>query len=649
MHKITLIALALLVGLSQAGDDAVILPSQGVTAAPVVERAIGKTDEITIPRLLSYQGKLTDTLGNPVPDGYYQLTFRLYSQETGGTPLWVEPQTIPVKNGIFSTLLGSVVPIPALPDAGTLYLSLQVGLAPELSPRLRIGSAAYAFLAERSANSDLLQGRDTSYFARATHTHAYVDSAGGAQRVGGLDLSGLDERYVEAGEADAITSGMIADGTIERGDVAADFKAPYADTADYAASAGDAQTLQGMEPDDFAAADHSHPYVDSAGGAERVGGLDLSGLDERYVEAGEADAITSGMIADGAVTMAKINQAGASAGQVLKWNGSAWAPAADLNDDAWVRDSNQDSVLFTARQLGIARGNADNVLYGALRYTHVNFGVACTTGNSSFDVAYSTVGGGVNNVASAAAATVAGGENNRAAGYMAVVAGGYANRAGGTYASIGGGSNNVSNGNYAAVPGGRDNVASGDYSIVAGGMSDTAAANYSFAGGYNTRVRASADYTFAFGEGCSTSTPRAVVFYHSGGTTKLGIGVQNPQYPIHVQGGAYCDGTSWVDASSRLLKKDIRALTPEEVKAILEELKRIQVVRFRYKSDVTGEEHIGVIAEDVPELLATPNRDGINTGDAIGFLLAAIQAVCEQNQELRQELEALKAQLQEGR
>ncbi len=374
----------------------------------------------------------------------------------------------------------------------------------------------------------------------------------------------------------------------------------------------------------------------------------MSGLDGRYVEAGEADAITSGMIADGAVTMAKIDQAGASAGQVLKWNGSTWAPAADLNDDAWVRDSNQDSVLFTVRQLGIARGGADNALYGNYRYTHVNFGVACTTGNSGFDVYFSTVGGGAYNVASAAAATVAGGSSNRATGYATVVTGGANNGASGNYASVGGGSNNVSSGNYATVTGGRDNVASGDYSI-ASGMSDTAAASYSFAGGYNTRVRASADYTFAFGEGCSTSTPRAVVFYHANGTTKLGVGVQNPEYPIHVQGGAYCDGTSWVDASSRLLKKDIRVLTPEEVKAILEELKRIQVVRFRYKADITGEEHIGVIAEEVPELLATPKRDGINTGDAIGFLLAAIQAVCEQNQELRQELEALKAQLQEGR
>jgi hypothetical protein len=34
-------------------------------------------------------------------------------------------------------------------------------------------------------------------------------------------------------------------------------------------------------------------------------------------------------IADGAITMAKINQAGATSGQVIKWNGSAWAPGSD--------------------------------------------------------------------------------------------------------------------------------------------------------------------------------------------------------------------------------------------------------------------------------------------------------------------------------
>lgn len=39
--------------------------------------------------------------------------------------------------------------------------------------------------------------------------------------------------------------------------------------------------------------------------------------------------VTTAKIADGAVTMAKLAQAGASSGQVIKWNGSAWAPAAD--------------------------------------------------------------------------------------------------------------------------------------------------------------------------------------------------------------------------------------------------------------------------------------------------------------------------------
>ena len=59
-------------------------------------------DAITIPRMLSYQGKLTDSLGNPVPDGNYQLTLRLYTQGTGGSPFWTEIDTVMVKKGLFS-------------------------------------------------------------------------------------------------------------------------------------------------------------------------------------------------------------------------------------------------------------------------------------------------------------------------------------------------------------------------------------------------------------------------------------------------------------------------------------------------------------------------------------------------------------------
>lgn len=44
-----------------------------------------------------------------------------------------------------------------------------------------------------------------------------------------------------------------------------------------------------------------------------------------------ANAVTNDKIGDGEVTLAKLAQSGATTGQVPKWNGSAWAPAADNN------------------------------------------------------------------------------------------------------------------------------------------------------------------------------------------------------------------------------------------------------------------------------------------------------------------------------
>jgi len=38
---------------------------------------------------ISFQGRLTNTDGTPVPDGAYEVTFALYDSETGGTPLWL--------------------------------------------------------------------------------------------------------------------------------------------------------------------------------------------------------------------------------------------------------------------------------------------------------------------------------------------------------------------------------------------------------------------------------------------------------------------------------------------------------------------------------------------------------------------------------
>jgi hypothetical protein len=93
-------------------------------------------------------------------------------------------------------------------------------------------------------------------------------------------------------------------------------------------------------------------------------------------------------------------------------------------------------------------GNADATLYNAF---------------------YATVGGGVNNRASASYATVGGGGANQANASFATVGGGYQNEASANLATIGGGYYNQASAQYATVGGGIFNQASAQYATIAGG------------------------------------------------------------------------------------------------------------------------------------------------------------------------------------
>ncbi|RCK74537.1 MAG: hypothetical protein IGBAC_1485 [Ignavibacteriae bacterium] len=98
-----------------------------------------------IPRLLSYQGVLTDSLGNPKPDGSYQITFRLYESAVGGSSIWSEEKTLEIKRGLFSTILGDQNPFDADVKFDKQYwMSLQVASEPELSPRIPLTAVGYS-------------------------------------------------------------------------------------------------------------------------------------------------------------------------------------------------------------------------------------------------------------------------------------------------------------------------------------------------------------------------------------------------------------------------------------------------------------------------------------------------------------------------
>lgn len=96
-----------------------------------------------IPGTINFQGVLKDASGNVVANGDYNLTFRIYDTESGGTALWTETKLITVTDGIFSTQLGSVNPI-NLPFDVAYWVSVAVGSDPEMSPRTPFNSVPYS-------------------------------------------------------------------------------------------------------------------------------------------------------------------------------------------------------------------------------------------------------------------------------------------------------------------------------------------------------------------------------------------------------------------------------------------------------------------------------------------------------------------------
>ena len=101
-----------------------------------------------IPQILSYQGKVTDSGGVPVADGLYTMRFKIYDDPISGTLEWdSSPRLVQVTAGIFSVLLGeSPQPSITLPFDEPYWLQVTVA-GDELTPRQRLGSVGYSFMA----------------------------------------------------------------------------------------------------------------------------------------------------------------------------------------------------------------------------------------------------------------------------------------------------------------------------------------------------------------------------------------------------------------------------------------------------------------------------------------------------------------------
>jgi hypothetical protein len=132
------------------------------------------------------------------------------------------------------------------------------------------------------------------------------------------------------------------------------------------------------------------------------------------------------------------------------------------------------------------------------------------------------------------------------------------------------------------------------------------------AAGYRVNTRSGCPV----GTVCSPST-RMIINYSG----QVGFGVA-PSYPLHMASGAHVTaGGVWTNLSSREYKEDIAELSAA---AAISALEGLNPVTFKYK---TGEDerHVGFIAEDVPELVASKDRKGMSPMDVVAVLTKVVQ------------------------
>ena len=120
-----------------------------------------------LPRLVRFSGTVKDLNGSPLT-GAVGIAFALYSEPTGGAPLWLETQNVtPDGNGRYMVLLGSTKPegLPAelFTSEQARWVGVQVPGQPEQA-RVLLVSAPYAL---KAGDAETIGGLPPSAFVLA--------------------------------------------------------------------------------------------------------------------------------------------------------------------------------------------------------------------------------------------------------------------------------------------------------------------------------------------------------------------------------------------------------------------------------------------------------------------------------------------------
>lgn len=140
------------------------------------------TAKATVFQQMSYQGILMDDAGNRV-DSIRHIWFKIYNQETGGSAIWSQKDTVDVDSGIVNVILGPM----NLTGTEQYWLGIAVTTeSDEMSPRIKLTAVPY------SMNADRLDGNDASAFYTKAQADDYNQNNIDAKKLGGEYASYYD-------------------------------------------------------------------------------------------------------------------------------------------------------------------------------------------------------------------------------------------------------------------------------------------------------------------------------------------------------------------------------------------------------------------------------------------------------------------------
>lgn len=431
------------------------------------------------PRLLNYQGYLTDTLGNPISSPPMSMTFSIYNVVSGGSPLWTEYQDVEVTKGIFHAVLGVMTAIPdsVFTQGANRWLEVTV-LGSTLSPRTRITAVPYALEAVRA---------DTAGYARATVSDSNWIRTGNDQYSGvsGNVGIGTNTPSFKLQVIGSICGGTFCTASNPYSGVLAGWnnQAGYADIDTAAVCVGGWNNR----------AYNKYSFI-GGGRANYTGSLFSSTVSGLNNTSGNDISDTAAVITGGInnLILGKFGFiGGGSQNDVEKPYGAISGGSGNFNNGegafiggGWNNTVNGtyaiisggifNQAMDSASVVGGGQNNRATAKYsfiggGANNQTRDKYAVVSGGAGNNADSMFTTVAGGQNNQAVWNMATVGGGANNIARMPCATVGGGYLNTADSSWSFIGGGYNNQTQGYYATIGGGYNNRITHHYGIIGGG------------------------------------------------------------------------------------------------------------------------------------------------------------------------------------